>query len=425
MSDENSATTLLEICEAAARGMQRDYFEGPASESDWRCQCQNTFDRFVSELNYMKKKALSTTWTDKTTFKDRIQRCVAIEEMELTPPEKECVRSGTTRCMACNLPEEKNLTAVSLFGYKSPKAFTSLDRLAEDFEKYIVQYDTVLNSAQRPEAILAGEKASLPIEDGGMFLIGETCLARAKLAFMCSTRVADMCLDAHLTAVERSEVGSAVHKNTFYHTTPDDDVPRFMNSFAEMKRMCAKEVEDTDKFGYDQNYWMGAWKARLFATGTRTSKDRRLLRLLGERARDPGFEGAVDKAWAEKMVGSDPSDSDYEEEESEEEGQGDDSEEDFVDEDESGIVSARRAAGGSRRKRRRVVEEEDEEPAEAAQPPARREAEEPRVEPRAPVKSHKETIIDKLQELKTALVSESKGEPALWVLEAIVELQKN
>eukprot|EP00966_Prymnesium_polylepis_P112823 2609580-Prymnesium_polylepis.1 len=243
MSDENSATALLEICEAAARGMQRDYFDGPDSESDWRCQCKNTFDRFVSELNYMKTKALSTTWTYKTTFKDRIQRCVAIEEMELTQSEKESVRSGSTRCMACNLPEEKNLTALSLFGYKSPKAFTSLAHLEEDFEKYILQYDTVLNSAQCSEAISTGDKTCLPIEDGGMFLIGETCLARAKLAFMCSTMVADMCLDAHLTAVERSGAGSAVQQNTFYNTTPDDDVPRFMSSFAEMKRMCAKEVE--------------------------------------------------------------------------------------------------------------------------------------------------------------------------------------
>lgn len=398
MADVNTAVTLMEVCEAAARSMKRDYRRGPSRQEGWRQQCCSTFNKFVLEVGYMKKKAMSSTWTDSSTFKERIDHCVAIHAMKLTPEQKNEVRCRNVRCMACGKLEEKNLTALSLFGYKNPKAFTSIDNLDDDFLAYLKQYDDVLEGMKSRPC-----KNTLPVEDGGLYLIGETCLARAKVAFMCSSLIPDMCMDAYLTAVERRQAGDPVCESKFYHTTPHDDVPRFMESFSELKRLCSAEVEDTDNFGVDSNYWSGVWNVRRLAAGVSHNKSKSLLTMLFKRASDHSINSELRSMYSNAAPMEKETHSARKRNEEEVLS-------DSESENDNGEVSSR--------KRRRHVRVDQESTCDSC-----KEEEESSKKPPS-AKSHRDTIVEKLHELKKALLSEGRAEDALWVLEATVEIDK-
>jgi len=285
--------TILEVVETAARGLKETY--DPEDKHDARCiEC---FDRVASTANYWFAKSCSSTWN--SVFIHRLRGAVSVSFPELNEQEKECVRGGTGKCMACGRHEEKNYTAISFFGNKSETAFKNINNLSDDYEVFRDRlngfYEFEESVSRTPE--WEGKK-NMFHEDGGTFVIGETCLARAKLAFISSIFISEMCYSADIHMNERISNKKKIEKNLFYCNTYEDH-KLFNDSYDEMMRLCSRETESLDEksIPIDAQYWDLVTLVR-----SRAFKDRvQLLHAMGARARDETHGGRCEAAWRKCM----------------------------------------------------------------------------------------------------------------------------
>jgi hypothetical protein len=285
--------TILEVVEKAARGLKETY--DPEDEHD--AHCIECFDRVASTANYWFAKSCSSTWNP--VFINRLKTSVAVSFPKLDEQEKECVRAGTGKCMACGRNEEKNYTAISFFGNKSEAAFKDINKLSDDYEVLRERFNGFYDFEESVSRTHEWEgKKKMFHEDGGTFVIGETCLTRAKLAFMSSTFISDMCYNVDVHMNERISNKERVSNNMMY-CNQDEDHKLFNDSYDAMMRLCSRETEWLDEkcIPVDAQYWKFVRLVR-----SRAFKDRmELLYAMGARARDETLGRRCEAAWKKCM----------------------------------------------------------------------------------------------------------------------------
>lgn len=289
--------TFLEVAESAARGTKTVYDD----DDEYDAHCIECFDYVASTARYWQSKACSTTWNQ--GFTDRVKRAVAVSFPTLNESEKELLRCSSGRCMACGRNEEKNFTAISFFGSKPTQCFQNIHDLADDYENLQSGINDVFEFAENVANTSKWRgKQNLFYSDGGTYIVGETCLRRAKLAYMAGNFISEACYSVSVHINDMKHNKQKISDKHFY-CCGDEDAKLFNDSWDEMMRLCSKETEeiDDDKVPIDQEYWKAARKIRSYAFKDRHS----MLGALSSRAKDVSHDSVCDDAWYKKVSGGD------------------------------------------------------------------------------------------------------------------------
>ena len=288
--------TFLQVVENAVRGTKTEYDR----DDDEDAHCIKCFDYVATTARYWQSKASSTTWN--AAFNNRIKRAVCVSFPTLNEDEKETLRGSSGRCMACGRNEETNFTAISFFGSKPTRCFQNIDKLSEEYDRLESGINDVFEFADNVADIKKWSgKERLFHSDGGTFIVGETCLTRAKLAHMAGNFVSEFCYSVSVHMNDMQHNKQTISDKLFY-CCGDEDVKLFNDSWDAMNRLCAKEIGPIDEYmvPIDQQYWNAVRKIRSCAFhGDRIC----LLKALSSRAMDDSHDFMCDEAWNENVCG--------------------------------------------------------------------------------------------------------------------------
>ena len=211
--------SVLWICEMAARNLkvefgdfdQSTYLHGApitmkAPQREWRA--------FTTTLAYLQEQA-SAAW--RPEFGHILSRSHSLRVERIDATEKNNLRPSG-KCMACGRPERNCHYAIDLAGNVDMRKFhTGASNIAAAYEDFATQYTEVFDAGwlEIPDTKKSAN------QDNGRFIVGETCLRKAKLRYLVQSLVAELCYAAEREVEELKGMlnGVALNPQSSYTAT--------------------------------------------------------------------------------------------------------------------------------------------------------------------------------------------------------------
>lgn len=244
-SRANRAASILSLCEFAARGVPVDTHD---LNSQFIQEISADFERFAGQLRYM-KSAAPAQWT--TGFRAVMEKSHSMRVTRVDPTKKKRVRP-LSKCMACGREERNCSFAIDLAGRTDPNRWLkSPEGVCEQYSEFKTDYDSFFDGSAMDHATKDGK---LPSEDNGCYMVGETCLRKAKLSFLVNTMVQDECYARGCDLEDICEDVATLSSSLTY-TVDNKTAANFVARKDALELAIADEKRFVPDIQTDDNFW--------------------------------------------------------------------------------------------------------------------------------------------------------------------------
>lgn len=281
-SREERAEEVLRVAELAARNLVMDLDDADDPNVDG---VLNAYDSFTAKVRYLRERA-AAGWTRQfqrvldTSHSMRIETLPAIADKD----QRRC-RIG--RCMACGRNEQNCRYLVDLAGceecddYDSDAwAKQSISNVTESYSKFADAYEESISDQAVKKAL---RKKSLAPSDKGAFVVGATCLRKAKLRFAISNLMLELCYDSEREMESLTEAGQTEFSTDTFYTLSGEGAGDLVSRQDMIELAVADEKRKLPDLAMDLSFWSMIDKVRRNASG---GDEQTLNALLRSRAAD-------------------------------------------------------------------------------------------------------------------------------------------
>lgn len=320
-SREDKAADILLLAELTGRGIKwSDYVQkttgsGNANTAD---EVSESWDSYASKIRYLMPRS-AAGW--KPEFQNVLSSSHSMRVTKVSMDRKNIMRGGHGVCMACGRKEKNCNSSIDFAGSFDGNDFVSnIKNLTPGYIKFMKDYDKVFSKAFLK---CSDRQFFLPEQDKGTYIVGETCLRKAKIMFSLQTMMLERSYDAE------HEIRGA--KETFIGCTVDEkSIDAFIKHLDTLELAIADEKRAIPPIPNDSSYWDVLDEGRSIASNADADKSARLtyerakrvLRSMAEEDEDEEVEEVEEEIGDEADDGSE---SELEEEDEDEEEDGSES----------------------------------------------------------------------------------------------------
>ena len=246
MSREERTRLILKLCETVARNAVPDLddVDDPDMEN-----MKTAYSHFVSKMRYLMRQS-EAAWTPSFGKVLSTSCCMSVARIERDSKERKRGHSG--RCMACGREESNCRYAVNLAGNLDPDAWLQgPDSMLKSYNAFVEEYDGVFDKDFHSNAVNEG---SLPSIDKGCYIVGETCLRKAKIRFMLQTLLLEATYDAEREVEDLVKNGTKLDDSVIY-TANEESVKDFIVLVDKLELAIADNKREVPPVRVDESYW--------------------------------------------------------------------------------------------------------------------------------------------------------------------------
>lgn len=234
------------------------------------------WDALTSKIRYLLPRA-AASW--KPEFQAVLNSAHSMRVEKIEVDKKTQLQGFTGVCMACGREERNCRYSIDLAGPFDPKAWLGeLDRISPEYAKFIERYEKTFENGVLDCAMHHG---TLPDIDMGTYVVGETCLRKAKLVYLLQTLVMDRCYAAEREMEEiaerKKERCEELDLGTKYTVTYDaaSDLVRRQDA---IELAIADEKRPVPDIETDDSFWDVLDEGRNFASNSDPDRFNQLIR---------------------------------------------------------------------------------------------------------------------------------------------------
>jgi|SaaInlV_125m_DNA_1040241.scaffolds.fasta_scaffold00429_19 hypothetical protein len=240
-SREDKAADILLLAELAGRGIKWDDDVRNGIPSD---QVSHSWDSYASKIRYLMSRS-AADW--KPEFQRVLNSSHSMRVTKVSMQRKNVMRGGHGVCMACGRKENNCNVSIDFAGNFDGTDFVSgVQDLTPGYIKFMKDYDQVFSKSflKCPE-----RQFSLADEDKGTYIVGETCLRKAKIMFSLQTMMLERSYDAE------HEIRMAKHKLGVGYTVDEKSIDAFIKQMDTLELAIADEKRVIPPIPNDHSYW--------------------------------------------------------------------------------------------------------------------------------------------------------------------------
>ena len=314
-SREERAGEVLRVAELAARNLILDLDDADDPNVD---EVLNAYDSFTAKVRYLRERA-AAGWTRQFQRVLDTSHSMRIETLP-TIYDKEQRRFRLGRCMACGRNEQNCRYLIDLAGceecddYDSDEwARQSLSKITESYSKFADAYEESISDQAVKKAL---RKKSLSPSDKGTFVVGATCLRKAKLRFAISNLMMELCYDAEREMESLTEAGQTAFSADTFYTLSEERTEELVARQDTINLAVADEKRKLPDLAMDLSFWSTIDKVRRNASGGDEHTLNALLRsravdhleMWAERGSPSPSEDGNEEDWNDDLEGSEHGD---------------------------------------------------------------------------------------------------------------------
>ena len=246
MSREERARCILKLCETVARNAVPDLDDVDDEDME---NMKTAYTHFVSKTRYLMRQS-EAAWTP--AFGKVLSSACCMSVARVERDDKERKRGYSGRCMACGREESQCRYAVNLAGNLDPDAWLQgPEAMLRSYNVFVEEYDGVFDKNFHSKAVKAG---SLPSIDKGCYIVGETCLRKAKIRFILQTLLLETTYEAEREVEELVRSGEKLDASVIY-TATEETVNDFINLVDKLELAIADSKRALPPVRVDESYW--------------------------------------------------------------------------------------------------------------------------------------------------------------------------
>ena len=249
ISREDRAYHVLKTCELAARGLVPDVDDADDPSMDL---LKSSYDKLTSKIKYLLPRA-SAQW--KPEFEKALDSSHSIRIEKLDAKRKEAKRAYVGQCMACGRPEKNCRYTLDMAGDIDSAAWlASPTSVRDEYQKFSDAYEAVYDDNFVDNNTKSG---CLPDIDRGCFVLGETCLRKAKLRYMLQTLLLESCYTCERDIEDFSTTGHPLpvdHGQDIF-TVDNNKCNAFVALQDQIELAIADEKRPTPDLHSDYDFW--------------------------------------------------------------------------------------------------------------------------------------------------------------------------
>ena len=246
-SREDKAADILLLAELTGRGIKwgddvrKSMASGNAHAPD---QVSHSWDSYASKIRYLMSRS-AADW--KPEFQNVLNSSHSMRVTKVSTARKNVMRGGHGVCMACGRKESNCNVSIDFAGNFDATDFVSgVENLTPGYIKFMKDYDQVFSKSflKCPE-----RQFSLADQDKGTYIVGETCLRKAKIMFSLQTMMLERSYDAE------HEIRMAKDGNGVGYTVDQMSIDAFIKHMDTLELAIADEKRAIPPIPNDHSYW--------------------------------------------------------------------------------------------------------------------------------------------------------------------------
>jgi len=275
LSREARAYEVLKLCELAARGLVPDMDDADDESIEFM---KGSYKALCSKIKYLLPRA-SALW--RPEFEKALDSSHSIRIEKLDDNKKEARRGFLGTCMACGRQEKNCKYSIDLAGDLDSAAWLKDPlNVHDEYAKFCKEYEKVYDENFIQDNVESGD---LPGVDKGCFVVGETCLRKAKLRYGLQTLLLEACYSSERDIEEIMEQNPGELTTDTIYTLTAKKCEEFVQSQDNLELAIADEKRHAPDIASDGEFWSVIDECRALVSG----EDENVLnRLLHERALD-------------------------------------------------------------------------------------------------------------------------------------------
>lgn len=271
-SREDRAGHVLWITEMAARNIQPDIedVDDPGNTAMLRA-----WDALTSKIRYLMPMA-AASW--KPEFQAVLSSSHSMRVEKIAVDRKSQLQGFTGVCMACGREERNCRYSIDLAGPFDPKAWLKgADRISPEYATFINKYEETF---AKGFLNCATHRGKLPDVDMGTYVVGETCLRKAKLMYLLQTMVMDRCYAAEreMEAIADEEEHDGKFELAEQYTVTDEAAADLVRRQDAIELAIADEKRPVPEIETDASFWEVIDEGRNLASNGDPDRFNQLIR---------------------------------------------------------------------------------------------------------------------------------------------------
>ena len=252
LSRPRSAELVLHVLEHAARGNEID----PEDADDDECEHRNqAWQSFTSEARYVAAQS-SAGW--KAEFERTIANAHSMRVMKVSDKQKATTR-GDDVCIACGRPEADCRYAIDMVGDFAPlNLCCQVDDVARVYSDFQREYAKPFEPK-----FLKPRRGVLSPHDHGRFIVGRTCLRKAKLRFQLQSTA----LDAAYSSEKAIDVMHGERSLETLYTVDEEVAEKLVEKMDRLKNCVRNDKAAVPALDTDSSLWERVDQMRHAAAG--------------------------------------------------------------------------------------------------------------------------------------------------------------
>ena len=246
MTREERARCILKLCETVARNALPDVDD--VDDEDMEAM-KRAYFQFTTKVRYLMRQS-EAAWTP--AFGKILSTSCCMSVVCIQKDNKERKRGFSGRCMACNREESNCRYAVNLAGNIDPDAWMQgPEAMLRSYNTFVEEYDSVFDKDFSTKVLQSG---SLPSMDKGCYIVGETCLRKAKIRFILQTLLLEVTYDAERAVEDLVKNGTNLDPSVIY-TATEESVKDFIDIVDKLELAIADNKRAVPSVRVDESYW--------------------------------------------------------------------------------------------------------------------------------------------------------------------------
>jgi hypothetical protein len=248
-SREDRAGHVLWIAEMAARNIQPDIedVDDPGNAAMLRA-----WDALTSKIRYLMPRA-AASW--KPEFQAVLNCSHSMRVEKIAVDMKSQLQGFTGVCMACGREERNCRYSIDLAGPFDPwRWIKGADQVSPEYATFINKYEETFSKGFLN---CATHRGKLPDTDMGTYVVGETCLRKAKLVYLLQTMVMDRCYAAEreMEAIAEKEEHDGNFELAEQYTVTDEAAADLVQRQDAIELAIADEKRPVPEIETDSSFW--------------------------------------------------------------------------------------------------------------------------------------------------------------------------
>lgn len=249
LSREDRASLVLKLCEYAARGLVPDLED---VEDQSMGLLKGSYDALASKLRYLMPRS-SAQWKPEFERALNSSHSMRVETIEVS--RKQAIGGVQGKCMACGRNESNCRYAIDLAGSMDPREWLrGPDRVSDQYKSFKQEYDSVYDADFVSNCVREGK---LPAVDKGCFVVGQTCLRKAKLRYSLQTLLLETCYscDQDLNDLGSRDGGELELEGDVLYTITDERCEDFVKRQDSLELAVADDKRYAPDVPIDSDFW--------------------------------------------------------------------------------------------------------------------------------------------------------------------------